>query len=937
MSFFYLFIQIIIYLLLVAAPIWLLYLWYNIARDRRFHDWLSSQNYSMILINVPKNNDKTPLASEQMFASLHGIFSKEFAYQYQISFEILAHEKYIRFYVRMPKHLREFVEGQIYAQYPTVEIEEVEDYIRDIKIEDRTFAGCELMLNKTDVYPIKTMKVFEVDPLAGITSTLTKLSEQEHIILQYIVRPVDDNWQQKGLKVVAAVRSGRILGTGGVARGALVSIGFFFRLFFANLITPGAEIQREEVKLSSPVEAALSAIEEKILKLGFETKIRIAVIGEERENLKNRINAVVGTFKQFNTTNLNGFRASEISVNSPKFWNEFRSRIFDRNGHIFNIEELSSIFHFPNVQVETPNIVWSGSKKGEPPSNLPLIANNPPGSLTLIGNTNFRNSAQAYGIKISDRMRHTYIVGKSGTGKSTLLENMAFDDIRQGRGVVIVDPHGEFADKAITCVPKERINDIVLIDPSDRLFPVALNLLENVDDDFKGMVASGFVGIFKKIFGQSWGPRLEHILRNTVLALLDYPDSTMLDIPRMLTEKSFRDKVVNEVKDPVIKDFWVNEFGTYDNKFRTEAVSPILNKVGQFLATATIRNIVGQPKSSLDIRKIMDAEKIMIINLSRGKIGEDNSAFLGAMIITKIQLAAMSRADVSFENRPECFLYVDEFQNFATESFAVILSEARKYNLSLIMANQYIAQMPEEVRDAVFGNVGTLISFRVGASDAEFLVKEFAPVFSDQDLVNLDKYQIYIKLLIDGISSPAFSSSTLPPVKIYEDYTSIIKAISRQTYSKPRDLVEGAIVERLKADEDELRNQAVAFQRGGLSAISGNNNRSTQEKTPPLTEKKEQTDSTISAEKPKESVTQNELQKEAVQEIGQETDQPKPKKPKNLKIDNFLGDIIYKEQTAKGGVKWYVGDKADLSALAAQGYIIDDKVREASKLALEAK
>ncbi len=945
---FVLFLKVLVYIILIVGPVWVVYLWYKIIRDKKYYEWLSSQEYSTILINVPKNNDKTPLAAEQMFASLHGIFSKKAPYQSQLSFEIVAQDKYIRFYARVPKYLKDFVEGQIYAQFPTVEIHEVEDYATVDKVKDQQIAGCELILNKPDVYPIKTFKIFEVDPLAGITSTFTKLSEGEQIWMQFVIRPIDDTWQNKGLKTIEHVRAGRQSGIFGKSNRYTKGLVSFLKLFAATAINPSAEIKSAEApSLSSPVEAALKAIEEKVLKLGFESVIRIIAIGKEPVATQMRVSQIVGAFKQFNTTNLNGFIASDITLNDAKFWDNFRAREFPRKGNIFNIEELASIYHFPNISVETPNIVWSGSKKGEPPSNLPMIDNYPSGVLTLIGNTNFRNTFHKFGVKTNDRMRHTYVVGKSGTGKSTLLENMAVDDIRQGKGVIIVDPHGEFADKALEVVPKERINDVVLIDPADRAFPVAINLLEMVEDDFKGMVASGFVGIFKKIFGQSWGPRLEHILRNTVLALLEYPDSTMMDIPRMLTEKRFRDKVVAVVKDPVIKDFWENEFGGYDNKFRTEAVSPILNKVGQFLATATIRNIVGQAKSSINMRKVMDEKKIMIINLSRGKIGEDNSAFLGAMLITKVQLAAMSRADVPLSERPECFLYVDEFQNFATESFAVILSEARKYNLSLTMANQYITQMPEEVRDAVFGNVGTLISFRVGATDATFLVKEFMPVFSEQDLVNLDKYQIYIKLLIDGISSPAFSALTLPPVPIYENYSVIIKNVSRQQYAQSREKVENGIVDRLRANEEELRSESEAFLRGGLGAIS------TAAPVPNITDltagrKKPLAEIVVSdpitslqpVMTPEERVKPSPISPQPTDlntpptEAGDEV--PKPPKIKYLKLDNIIGDTIYKEQTAKGGVKWYVGEKINKELMAEQGYVIDDLFNKAHDLAKKA-
>ncbi|KKT24921.1 MAG: hypothetical protein UW11_C0038G0022, partial [Parcubacteria group bacterium GW2011_GWA2_43_9b] len=389
--------------------------------------------------------------------------------------------------------------------------------------------------------------------------------------------------------------------------------------------------------------------------------------------------------------------------------------------------------------------------------------------ITIIAETDFRNQKRRFGIKNGDRQRHVYVVGKTGTGKTTLLENMAKQDIQQGRGLAIVDPHGEFAEKMIDFVPSSRINDVIYFNPADINFPIAFNVMEQVDAEHRHLVASGLVGVFKKIWAESWGPRLEYVLRNAVLALLEYPGATLLGIMRLLVDKDYRAKVMEKVKDPVVKSFWVDEFSKYKGNFEVEAISPIQNKVGQFLTNPLIRNIVGQTKSTIDPRKAMDEGKIMILNLSKGLIGEDASALLGAMMITKIQLAAMSRVNIPENERKEFYLYVDEFQNFATDSFANILSEARKYRLGLILAHQYIGQLISDsstrVKDAVFGNVGTMIVFRVGAEDAEFLEKEFSPEFMATDLVGLGFAQIYLKLMIDGFASRPFSATTLPPIQ----------------------------------------------------------------------------------------------------------------------------------------------------------------------------
>ena len=415
--------------------------------------------------------------------------------------------------------------------------------------------------------------------------------------------------------------------------------------------------------------------------------------------------------------------------------------------------------------------------------------------IVVFAETTFRNKNQKFGIKTDDRRRHMYLIGKTGMGKSTILENMIIGDIHAGKGVAIVDPHGDLAEKVIEHIPSDRINDVVYVNPADIEYPIAFNVVEHVEPHLRHLVASGLLGVFQKLWADSWGPRLEYILRNSILAVLDYPGSTLLAVTRMLSDKKFRKKVIDKIQDPVVKAFWVNEFAGYNDKFASEAVSPIQNKVGQFLSSSLIRNIVGQVKSSIDMRKIMDEGKILILNLSKGRIGEDNSRLLGAMMITKIQLAAMSRVDIAENERKDFYLYVDEFQNFATDSFANILSEARKYRLNLVLAHQYVEQVEENVRNAIFGNVGTLIVFRVGAADAEWLVPEFTPTFTEEDIVNLPKYEIYLKLMIDGIASEPFSARGLPPLPDSKKTKNLEKLINvcRERYAMPKDIVEDKI------------------------------------------------------------------------------------------------------------------------------------------------
>lgn len=444
--------------------------------------------------------------------------------------------------------------------------------------------------------------------------------------------------------------------------------------------------------------------------------------------------------------------------------------------------------------------------------------------ITYFAKTNFRNQEAVFGIKTDDRRRHMYIIGKTGMGKTNLLEHLAIQDIRSGHGVAYVDPHGDTAEKLITMIPPERLNDVIYINPADQEFPIAFNVMEQVAPEYRHLVASGLVGVFKKLWAESWGPRLEYILRNALLALLECPDSTLLGVMRILVDKKYRAHVVNQVKDPVVKSFWVDEFTKWNDRVLQEVVAPIQNKVGQFLSTSIIRNIVGQPQSSFNIRDAMDQRKIIILNLAKGRIGEDNSALLGAMMITKIQMAAMARVDMPEEQREDFYLYVDEFQNFATESFANILSEARKYRLNLILANQYVTQIDEIVRDAIFGNAGTLIAFRVGAVDSEFLEKEFEPVFTMHDVVNLPKYNIYLKLMIDGIAGDAFSATTLPPIETegMEDMSEKAIKISRERYAQGKVDVEGKINRWSGVFEDvPMRRISVGQERGNQQRDGG--------------------------------------------------------------------------------------------------------------------
>ncbi|MDD5693353.1 MAG: type IV secretion system DNA-binding domain-containing protein [Patescibacteria group bacterium] len=805
----------------IIIPIILYYAWKNLRKAK----YVEQINHLVLSIKIPKNNDKGPVAAEMMFASLHGILQPKKArnsgevVQDHLSFEIVATTNAIEFFVWTPEHLRDFVEGQVYAQYPTAEISLVEDYTKSLDIDDdkvdESVAGTELSLVKSEIYPIKTFQNFDVDPLAGITGMLSKLDGgSEKVWIQVLAMPVDDNWRQEGIGYIGQKKNGSNP-NGRFGTEAFQSVpnflyaimetifdGFswFIYDFLFGLIsgTSGGDKKKEvkkdeKAKLSHPEEVELTAIEEKANKLGFGVKIRIVYLADSTEKAKERIQAVVGAFKQFNTTNLNGFQGDSVYTGID-FLNSYRARLMTQPVYTLNIEELASLYHLPHVSVETPNIVWTSSKKGEPPSTLAYINDlekvNP--GITPLARTTHRGSLKAFGIKREDRLRHMYVIGKSGTGKSRLLEYQAISDIKRGEGVGIIDPHGELIDRVLKYIPRERINDVVYFNPADRDNPIAFNPLE-ATPEFREEVTNGFVSVLKKQFGYSWGPRLEYVLKHTVAALVEVEGSTMLGIVRLLTDKNYRKKIVEQVTDPVVQMFWLKEFAAYNDKMATETIAPILNKVGQFTASPIIRNIVGQPHSKIDFGKLMNEKKILLVDLSTGKIGEANSELLGSMIITKLQLAAMSRAFIPENERKDFYLYVDEFQNFATESFGVILSEARKYRLSLNVANQYVAQMDEAVRDAVFGNVGTLVSFRIGATDAAFLEKEFLPVFEQNDLINLDNRHAYLNMLIDGVTSIPFSAVTIDSPEITEDLSAAIKAVSRETYGSTRESVESSI------------------------------------------------------------------------------------------------------------------------------------------------
>ncbi len=765
---------------------------------QQLNEFISSDNVLLIL-EIPKTNDKKELAAEQLFASLHGILRDKHELklsrgaQEHLSFEVASVNGQIRFYVWTPRSLQSFVEGQIYAQYPTVQIHQAsEDYTEHERDHSVTYTT-EMTLTASEFLPIKTFQTFEVDPLAGITGTLAKLeSTGEELWIQVLAKPVEDSWQIEADHWISRLREG--------STSILPSVGGSMRWLgglFAALWRPPEEglAGGKGPEISERNKTRIAEAEKKATKLGYEVKIRLAYLGENQTNAKLRMQALVGTFKQFNSTNLNGFKPIKAAY-GKEFLEKYRRRAFFGEGFILNIEELASVFHLPHTNVETPNIVWASAKTAEPPSKLPVLTGSDTNDdqISAFGVTNFRGINHQFGMLRYDRSRHVYIIGQTGAGKSGLLELFALSDIFHNQGYAIIDPHGDFAINNMKFIPGSRLNDVVYFNPADTAYPLGFNPLEVTNPNQKTNISSEVIGVLKRMFGESWGPRLEYILRYTILALLDRPETTMLDITRMLTDKNFRKETLGYCRDTVVLQFWNVEFASWNDKFVAEAVAPVLNKVGAFTANPIIRNIIGQPKSTFNIRQIMDEGKILIVNLSKGLIGEDNAAILGSFLVTKIQLAAMSRSDIpDIRDRRPFYLYVDEFQNFATDSFATILSEARKYGLNLTVANQYISQMNETVRDAVFGNVGTMISFRVSADDAPILAKQFEPNFESVDLLQMHNRNFVINMVIGGEKTPAFSARTLELPPSQADNTLHIIEHSRRMYSRSREDVEKEI------------------------------------------------------------------------------------------------------------------------------------------------
>jgi len=756
---------------------------FKLLKKRRLPSLVEFDNITLH-IRVPKMQfekhtelQAAPLAAEQLFSSLHGLLREDAGEQEHVSFEIAATKDGISFYCTVPKHIRGFVESQIYAQYPDAQITESGDFA-DSSVPSFSRSG-HFILSKDLMFPIKTFRDFEVDPLAAITSALSDVADKEEVWLQFLVRPIPDGWQEAGYDYIKIITEGTKAVT--LSLKEIIKDAFSEILSIVFVEVPKRVVANEPPplpvpkplsgapKLSSDKELELEAIGNKLSKMGFEVEIKIAAFAQDRDRLENIIRGVTASFRQFSTSSLNSLKSADWGDDLMKIKDDFKKRTLHTDKiALLNTEELASIFHLPSSKVDTPNISWTLASRGEPPLNLPTE------NCTYFGVTTFRDKKVKFGIRNdnADRDRHMYLVGKTGTGKSTIFKNMIIQDMRKGFGVGVIDPHGELVDFVLNNVSDDRVEDVVLFDPSDYQYPVSLNMLECADPSQKNLMASGLLAAFSKQFGYSWGPRLEYLLNNAILTMLDVPGTTMLGITRLFADKNYQNYIVHKVKDPIIKEYWNKEFRDMkgNQSLITESLSPIQNKVGRFLSASTMRNILGQRNSTINLQDIMNNKKILLVNLSKGKIGEDNAYLLGSLLVSRLFFEVVQRVNMPEEERQPFYLYIDEFQNFASDSFADILSEARKYRFVLHLTHQYTAQLSEPIQNAIFGNVGTIVALTLGAQDAAVLAPEFAPVFEENDLITLEKFHFYVKLMIDAMTSAPFSGASLPPPS-KEEYT----------------------------------------------------------------------------------------------------------------------------------------------------------------------
>jgi type IV secretory pathway TraG/TraD family ATPase VirD4 len=736
--------------------------------------------------------------AETIFAAVGGLKAQKgfkawlYGRHDSIAFEIVAHEKLITFYVTVPRYLREFLEQQMHAQYSNAAFEEVEDF--NIFSPTGTIVGAYLTSKRENAFPIKTYKELESDPLNGITNALSKVPDQEGVAIQYIVRSAPASWRNFGLKIVKNMQKGMTLTQ---AKKGEAGLSWWSTLTESKEDRERRKQEMSQRKMSQAEEKMLQGIENKASKAGMEVNIRLVASGASVTGAQAGLNNALQAFSQFNVYEFGNSLETKVPK-KKRIIEDFIYRTFsEKYSLVVNTEEMASLWHLPLSTTETPNIRWMEARTAPAPTNMPTEG-------LHLGYNIFRGKKTQVHVTDGDRRRHAYIIGKTGSGKSYFLRYMALQDIRAGKGVCVIDPHGDLVDAIMGAIPKDRIDDVVYFNPSDTERPMGLNMLEAPSESMRDFAVQEMISIFYMLFPPEMiGPMFEHNMRNfmlTLMADLENP-GTLAEIPRMIADAEFQKKWVAKVKDPVVRSFWEDEMANTSDYHKSEMMGYLTSKVGRFVENEMMRNIIGQSRSAFDFRKIMDEGKILLVNLSKGKTGDVNANLLGLILVSKIQMAAFARADMAEEDRKDFYLYIDEFQNFITPSIATILSEARKYRLSLVLAHQYMGQLVQdggktEIRDAVLGNVGNMLVARVGPEDTEILGKVFEPTFSPYDLMNTDKYTWNAKLIIENSQAKPFTLKTVPPQEPNAELENALKEISRLEYGRPKEIVEREIALR---------------------------------------------------------------------------------------------------------------------------------------------
>lgn len=766
----------------------------------------------MLQVTLPKDLDKEKRAegigedtkeriavAEQWLSTLANLPSKfwdRLLYGRPIVvFEIVARDDgLIVFYTGTERRFIDHLEKQIYSFYPEAQVEAASEH--GLFANNDAVRGAYVKLRRGHHLPIATYKELEADPMQSLTGALAKIQQKDEAIVQFVCLASSERTRRRGKQVARRTTRGKQsdVGSGG---------NVFIKEAKDTLFKSAQQREKAEAeaqKLTPRGQQKVELVEQKVSQQQFDVTIRVGAATKSADEAERVFNAIAGAFSQYDTPDLNSLKAWLV----PRPLGFIRDLVFrvPRAAHAstFSTTELASLFHFPLPTTSTPNIFWRGSKIAAAPTGLPSEG-------VLLGHNNYRGLSQPVRLTLDDRRRHLYLIGQTGTGKTTLFLNMITQDIAAGHGVAVVDPHGELIEDIMLHIPPERVPDVVLFDPRDTERPLGFNILEARDPAQKDLVVNEVVMILQKLAArlnpESIGPMFEHYLRNALMALVEDPDSTLVDVPRMFVDEEFRNRIVKLSHDPTVRQFWDKEFAqSQRGQMSADMLSYVISKLGRFIGNSTVRNLIGQSRSSFDVREIMDRQQILLCNLSKGHLGDINADLLGFVLVSKIQIAALGRANMPAEQRPDFFLYLDEFQNFTTDSIATILSEARKYRLDLNLAHQFIQQLEENIRDAVFGNVGTIISYRVGVDDTELLAQQFAPVFSEYDLVNLERYTACIRPLINGTPSRPFSLKIPPPPAHGSPETrEAIRAFSRQQYGRAQAEVEEQIMQRFQFGE----------------------------------------------------------------------------------------------------------------------------------------